>query len=217
MHLPEVADLAHAMATYYFNFAATGDPNKGSSTRDSNEDNKGSSTHDSNEDSHLPKTRDTHLPTWPRFESSTGGQCLQLDIASSGGIRAVPKMKVEECVFMEAWIEGELHKAGLARREAMQVCSGKCTDDCMTYHPPLNECYSPPKLWPGDVQWGDSDTLDVCNATHLVRSFYPSTNGSCTGDADDFTLPLHTCVGPFGKPRPWGNFSCDASPRELLL
>lgn len=92
--------------------------------------------------------------------------------------------------------------------EKMIVCSGKCTSDCKAYSPPLGICYSPPKLWPGDVQWGTADTLDTCNGTHLDRSFYSSSNGSCTARTDGFSLPLDTCVGPFGKPRPWGNFSC---------
>ena len=96
----------------------------------------------------------------------------------------------------------------VARNESMEVCSGKCSGDCKVYRPPVGACYSPPLLWPGDVQWGAFDTLDRCNATHLDRSFFGSTNGSCTERTDGFSLPLHTCVGPFGKPRPWGKFAC---------
>lgn len=97
-------------------------------------------------------------------------------------------------------------------RENMTVCGplAKCNPgDCKTYHPPLGACYSPPVLWPCDIQWGSSDTLDTCNATHISRSFYASTDGSCTTRTDGFQLPLHECVGPFGKPRPWGQFSCE--------
>ena len=95
-------------------------------------------------------------------------------------------------------------------RENMTVCGplARCTEDCKTYQPPLGACYSPPILWPRDSQWGSSDTFDECNATHLSRSFYASTDGTCATRTDGFDLPLHACVGPFGKPRPWGQFSC---------
>lgn len=95
-----------------------------------------------------------------------------------------------------------------AWHEGMELCSGKCEVNCKTYRPPVGACYSPPLLWPGDTQWGRFDTLDRCNATHLDRSFFSSLNGSCTNRTDGFSLPLHTCIGPFGKPRPWGKFSC---------
>ena len=58
---------------------------------------------------------------------------------------------------------------------------------------------------------------------NLKRTFYQSKNGSCVGrgeeedgsgaasqpvDGDDsFILPMGTCVGPFGDPRPWGKFT----------
>lgn len=92
--------------------------------------------------------------------------------------------------------------------ETMTLCGDKCESDCKVYSPPTGECYSPPVLWPGDPQWGASDTLDLCNHTHIVRSFFTSTNGSCANQTDEFTLPLDVCVGPFGKPRPWGKFAC---------
>lgn len=95
-----------------------------------------------------------------------------------------------------------------AWNESMEVCSGKCKSDCKLYRPPVDACYSPPLLWPADVQWGRFDTLDRCNGTHLDRSFFSSVNGSCTHRTGGFSLPLDTCIGPFGKPRPWGKFSC---------
>ena len=86
----------------------------------------------------------------------------------------------------------------------------KCNPgDSKSYAPPLGRCYSPPALWENDTQWGSADTFDTCNATHISRSFYATTDGSCGGKATDgFDLPLHTCLGPFGLPRPWGEFAC---------
>lgn len=95
-----------------------------------------------------------------------------------------------------------------AWNETMEVCTGKCKTDCKIYRPPSGVCYSPPLLWPGDVQWGRFDTLDMCNSTHLDRSFFNSVNGSCTERTGGFSLPLDACIGPFGKPRPWGKFWC---------
>ena len=94
--------------------------------------------------------------------------------------------------------------------ENMTVCGpiGKCASDCKTYRPPLGRCYSPPLLFPADPQWGSSDVLDTCNSTHLRRSFYASADGSCKRKTGGFDLPLGVCVGPFGKPRPWGSFQC---------
>lgn len=106
--------------------------------------------------------------------------------------------------------------------ETMTVCmpatpGEKCEGDCKSYNPPLEACYSPLDLWPGDPQWGGSDTLDSCNGTHLHRSFFASTNGTCTARTDSFSLPLHSCIGPFGKPRPWGTFSCGGPDGIALL
>ena len=98
----------------------------------------------------------------------------------------------------------------LGRRvETMRLCRDRCSDDCKTYTVPVGECFSPPRLFPGDPQWGDADVLDTCNATHLDRSFFASRDGSCQNRTGGFDgLPLHQCIGPFGTPRPWGEFSC---------
>ena len=90
------------------------------------------------------------------------------------------------------------------------MCKHKCDSDCKAYTLPVSQCYSPPKLFPGDPQWGAFDVLDVCTAAGtLNRSFYASKDGSCSKRTDGFDLPLGECVGPFGKPRPWGKFACE--------
>ena len=98
--------------------------------------------------------------------------------------------------------------------ENMTVCGPDdgCNSDCKTYRLPLSTCFSPPALFPGDPQWGTSDVFDVCTKTHLHRTFYASADGSCTNKTDSFTVPLNECVGPFGKPRPWGSFACSPPP-----
>ena len=90
----------------------------------------------------------------------------------------------------------------------MTVCKTRCTGDCKTYAPPLNACYNPPTLWPGDEQWGTERVIDTCNATHISRSFFAAMDVECTTRTDGFDLPLGVCLGPFGKPRPWGTFAC---------
>ena len=85
-----------------------------------------------------------------------------------------------------------------------------CNSDCKAYTLPLARCFSPAVLFPGDPQWGKSDVLDTCNTTHIHRTFYASADGTCENSTSDFAVPLNQCVGPFGKPRPWGTFSCGA-------
>jgi hypothetical protein len=47
------------------------------------------------------------------------------------------------------------------------------------------------------------------NKPGLTREFFATKNGTCLGEpTDSFDLPLGVCVGPFGKPRPWGVFEC---------
>jgi len=107
--------------------------------------------------------------------------------------------------------------------------------DCKQYTTPLNKCYNPQSLYPNDVSWGDVDILDeLLLDHHLKRTFYKSKDGTCDGrvekisqvllsgiiepnnkdnnnnidgKGDSYILPLNECVGPFGKPRPFGKFS----------
>jgi hypothetical protein len=92
-----------------------------------------------------------------------------------------------------------------------RLCKGKCAHDCKVYRTPLSECYSPSALFPGDEQWGAFDVFDVLDRTagndNFSRTFFNSTDGTCRGQTDGFTLPLRQCVGPFGAPRPWGTIT----------
>jgi hypothetical protein len=108
-------------------------------------------------------------------------------------------------------------------------------NDPKTYTFPADTCISPPHLWPGDPTWASFDVLDTVDAEeddgHLVagsggnssstalkkkqsvtRKFFASENGTCAGEpTDSFKLPLAVCVGPYGKPRPWGVSSLNCS------
>ena len=87
------------------------------------------------------------------------------------------------------------------------------TDKCggvdeKSYLTPVDVCYSPSKLFPGDRQWGVYDVRDSLTplTRRLRRAFYNTKDGSCGAETDHFDIPLDQCVGPFGKPRPWGEF-----------
>lgn len=87
------------------------------------------------------------------------------------------------------------------------LCQDRCATDCVSYKTPLSSCYNGQQLFPGDPSWGDYDIQDdVQSSLQLVRrGWYASQNGTCLGrPTDQMTLPLHGCIGPFGKPRPWG-------------
>lgn len=106
--------------------------------------------------------------------------------------------------------------------------------DCVSYLTPVAECYNPQSLFPNGSTWGDMDVLDqlVENAENknyddennrrtpefFTRTLFGrSTHGTCiaspTNDDEIFTLPLrNVCVGPFGKPRPWGEFALLVEP-----
>ena len=87
------------------------------------------------------------------------------------------------------------------------LCTDKCQSDCKSYTTPLNRCYNGQHLFPNDPSWSPFDLLDAVVCQTLVRTiFEASSNSSCqSSNADDhFSIPLDTCVGPFGKPRPWG-------------
>merc|ERR1712224_832970 len=86
--------------------------------------------------------------------------------------------------------------------------SDKCdaNEDSKAYLVPLGTCYNPGERFQNDQQWGESDVLDMVEDGILNRSFFLSANGSCAGFTSGFQLPLGECLGPFGKPRPWGRF-----------
>ena len=89
----------------------------------------------------------------------------------------------------------------------MNTCASNCSIDCIAYTTPLEQCYQPSVLFPGDTQWGTFDTIDsYVDATTVKRSFYKSTDGTCKKNTEVFIIPLHEKVGPIGDPRPCGEF-----------
>mmetsp|Transcript_12381 Transcript_12381/g.16246 ORF Transcript_12381/g.16246 Transcript_12381/m.16246 type:complete len:148 (-) Transcript_12381:228-671(-) len=101
------------------------------------------------------------------------------------------------------------------------LCADHCRSDCVTYITPLNACYSAHQLFPDSDSWSEYDILDKIESeggtsSFFLRYFFSSTNGTCQGNATDyFDLPLAECVGPFGPPRPWGNFSLTEKSKEF--
>lgn len=91
----------------------------------------------------------------------------------------------------------------------LTLCADRrCDSGCKAYIVPLGRCYSPTQQFPADPQWGSADILDEpVNSSHLSRSFFATTNGTCQHQTDGFLLPLHECIGPFGRPRPFGTLS----------
>jgi hypothetical protein len=95
------------------------------------------------------------------------------------------------------------------------LCEGRCVDGCKSYVTPLNQCFNGQSLFPDDPSWGVYDISDIVLSSDLLnesasfsRQFFGSKDGNCTGGpTDSFILPIYECVGPFGAPRPWGEFS----------
>ena len=92
----------------------------------------------------------------------------------------------------------------------MTLCADKCVDDnCIDYITPINECFSSTRLFPNDPSWSGKDVRDIISSQTqiLVRTIFDTENGTCYGSGNDlFRIPLNECVGPFGRPRPWGIF-----------
>lgn len=85
------------------------------------------------------------------------------------------------------------------------------SENSIVYSIQNSSCYNPQALFPddkGDV-WGENDIMDECDDRRLVRTFYSSTDGSCTNSTDSYKLEYDTCLGPFGPTYPWGVFNCD--------
>jgi hypothetical protein len=68
-------------------------------------------------------------------------------------------------------------------------------------------CFNPRELFPADTQWGLYDTRDVCNMTHIVRSFFASTNATCANQTGFVTL----------NPSPLNRLLLDQFNSRLLL
>lgn len=89
-----------------------------------------------------------------------------------------------------------------------EFCQGS---DCLSYTTPLDKCYNGRVLFPDDPSWGDVDIIDSIavdstDTQWLTRRFFQSKVSSCQDLDDTYELPLGECVGPFGRPRPWGLF-----------
>ena len=88
----------------------------------------------------------------------------------------------------------------------LTVCRKNCSEDCVDYQTPVEACYNPLRLFPGDPQWGPYDIRDTVDKQTLRRTFYLSQNGTCLGEAESADVPLQTKVGPMGDPRGYGIF-----------
>ncbi len=112
--------------------------------------------------------------------------------------------------------EGEQHQIRVARKSQninsqqllnMTLFENKCAgEDFKSYLTPINTCYSSSKLFPNDPSWSGKDVRDDIICQTLVRTIFDTENSTCLGTGDTFEIPLNECVGPFGKPRPWGTF-----------
>ena len=101
------------------------------------------------------------------------------------------------------------------------LCQDFCEKDCRSFLTPLNQCYNAKRLFPTDPSWSQFDMLDELigdddTLSSFRRMIFETTDGACgSADFDSFVLPADgSCVGPFGKPRPWGNFSVIEVVRE---
>lgn len=96
---------------------------------------------------------------------------------------------------------------GFSQLLNMTLCADKCTGmDCKTYVTPINKCYSSSLLFPNDPSWSGKDFHDELVCETLVRTIFDTDNSTCRDATDTFEIPMNECVGPFGKPRPWGIF-----------
>lgn len=103
------------------------------------------------------------------------------------------------------------------------LCTDKCFGECENYLTPMEQCYNGHKLFPPfqieqahgqnrSNPYGKYDIFDevIKNSEEIVvaikRSFFESTDSACENATGSFEqIPLQVCVGPFGKPLPWGS------------
>eukprot|EP00536_Pseudo-nitzschia_multiseries_P009019 jgi/Psemu1/306245/fgenesh1_kg.244_\ len=100
----------------------------------------------------------------------------------------------------------------------MTLYADKCAgENSKSYLTPVNECYNSRALFPNDPSWSGKDvhdTIDVQNQM-LFRTIYDTVDASCRGVGDEIPIPLNACVGPFGRPRPWGIFRLVQQQQQL--
>lgn len=101
----------------------------------------------------------------------------------------------------------------------MTLCHDKCEEDCKTYVTPVGQCFSSGSLFPNDPSWSDGwDVFDeMIQSSTLHRTIFHTQNNTCGGEdpTDSFEIPLGVCVGPFGRPRPWGIFQLIEAPSPI--
>lgn len=113
-----------------------------------------------------------------------------------------------ECIFNTS----STYRSAVNTTVKMTVYASNCFDSPRVYTSPLRTCNNPTVLFPGDPQWGTVDWFDTYkNDTEFRRTFYASTDGTCTTPTDTFTIPLRVKVGPMGDPRPCGYFELETS------
>ena len=111
----------------------------------------------------------------------------------------------------------------------LKLCHNRCSDEnCVIFQTPIQTCFNGRTLFPHDMDhsWGPYDIYDELihhpynqRIAYFHRYFFLTRDSSCAQDrtkknisidlskaADVYKLPLEICVGPFGKPRPWGEF-----------
>ena len=90
----------------------------------------------------------------------------------------------------------------------MTVFAANCTDSSREYTSYLHTCHNAQTLFPDDPQWGPFDWYDSYKngSDEFTRTFYKSTNGTCTTPSETFSIPINVKVGPMGDPRPCGIF-----------
>merc|ERR1711966_500039 len=94
-------------------------------------------------------------------------------------------MKVVAALVSATLLQAQMaltHEAGMLNQTNFAPTSQKCEDstNSKVYLVPLGACYNPGQRFNGDSQWGSSDILDVLTDGVLSRSFFSSTDGSCT-------------------------------------
>ena len=91
----------------------------------------------------------------------------------------------------------------------MYTCAKDCKEDCVSYKTPLGQCNNAAQLFPNDPQWSEFDWYDAfrSHSEKIIRTFYKSTNGTCTFPTETIEIPLDINVGPIGLPRSCGKFT----------
>jgi hypothetical protein len=65
-------------------------------------------------------------------------------------------------------------------RILLAIAESQDGEGCKTYTTPLNECYNGQTLFPGDESWSSYDIYDTLSMLSMKRTFYKSSDGSCS-------------------------------------